>query len=288
MIRPNSQKIEVAKPQISPYGILSPAVKVVNVDSDWWLGGAIHEIYDAGISYSVVADQGFDPGDIIREMTNPELGEARFAHVVPVTIETRLNVSTMGTDLSELQRMAEDAMDLVSQKAIEEAFWKYLGSKFRSLPNTTDGGDDEVIRTPLVPGTVLSPRNAQAVLEGAVAENTVGYQATLHFPRLATSNLEVHDEDGALKTVLGSYVIAGSGYGNTDQDGNIIAPQGNRVAYATGPVTVLLGNAVVLPDINQRVNTNNNVAEIFVQKPALIAFSTKDVFSVLVDTAQVF
>ena len=283
MIRPNSQTLTVAKPEYAPYGLLSPAVKVVNLGSDWWLGGAIHELYDGGISYSVLADQGFDDGDTIREMVSPELGDTRFVHILPVTIEARVRSSTVGTTMDDLRKMAEDAIELVTQKALEEAFWEYLGSKYRSLANNTSDDSDDVERT-VVSSSPVSSKRAQALLEGAVADNTVGYQPTLHFPRVVASGLELkEDDDKALKTVLGSYVVAGSGYSSKDQKGSAL-PDGQRAAYATGPVTVILGSDVLLPtDIPQAVNTANNVAEFFVQKPAMIAFSTKDVFSVLVD-----
>lgn len=283
MNRPNSQKIEVAKPQISPYGLLSPAVKVITMSNDWWVAGAIHEVFDGGLAYSVVADQGYDPDDVIREMVVADLGDSRYVHVVPVTIEARINTSTLGMKIYDLETMAEDAIELVQQKAIEEAFWEYLGTKFRALPDSDAEGTD---RTPV--GGPVSPRHAQAILEGAVADNTVGYKATLHFPRIAASNLRVKCKDGELHTAIGSSVIAGSGYSNIGVDGSELSDT-QRVAYATGPVTVVLGESVILPgDISQSINTATNTAEIFVQKPALIAFSTKDVFSVLVDTTLDF
>lgn len=288
MIRPNTQKIEVAQPQMSPYGLLSPAVKVIKIDSDWWLSGAIHELYDGGVSYSTLVDMGSDPDDVIKEMVLPDLGDARFVHIVPVTIEARVNTSTIGVDVNGLESMAKDALELVQQKAIEEAFWQYMGSKFRSLPNNESSTDDEVVRMSLRNGTALSPRHAQAVLEGAVADHTVGYEATLHFPRLAASNLRVKDHDGVLKTVIGSNVIAGSGYSNTDETGSAHSDPVQRTAYATGPMTVVLGKTEVFPDPSQRVNTSTNTAEVFAQRPALIAFSTKNVFSVLVDTTLDF
>ena len=279
MNRPTSQRLEVAKPVQSPYGLLSPAVKVIEIDNDWWLSGAIHELYDGGVSYSVVADQGFDPDDVIREMVVEDLGEPRFVHIVPVTVEARIRTSTIGVDLDDLKQKAEDAIELVQQKAIETAFLEYLGSGFRSL-----AGENETVNSVQVSSPPVPPRYAQALLEGAVADNTVGYQATLHFPRLASSNLRVWDVDGVLTTRNGSQIIAGSGYSIKGPDGSDL-PETQRAAYATGPVTVVLGETVLLPDdVSQVVDTKNNTAELFAQRPAMVAFSTKDVFSVLVDT----
>lgn len=279
MNRPNSQRLEVEKPIQSPYGLLSPAVKVIEIDNDWWLSGAIHEIYDGGVSYSVVADQGFDPEDTIREMVVDGLGDPRFVHIVPVTVEAKIRTSTLGVKPEDLRQMAEDAIELAQQKAIETAFWEYLGSGFRSL-----AGENETVNAVEVSATAVPPRYAEALLEGAVADNTVGYQATLHFPRLASSNLRAKDVKGVLTTINGSQIIAGSGYSRKGPDGTDL-PETQRAAYATGPVTVVLGNTVVLPDdVSQVVDTKNNTAELFAQRPALVAFSTKDVFSVLVDT----
>lgn len=284
MIRTNSQLLQVEKPVRAPYGLLGPAVKVVNDRSDWWLGGAIHELFDGGVSYSVLADQGYDPDDVIREMINPVLGEDRFVQILPVTVETRIKTSTLGVSLGDVKAMAEDSMELVLQKGLEEAFWEYLGTKFRALAGEA-GTEGTVVRT-TINTTPVPSRKAVALLEDGVGTYTVGYRPTFHLPRIVASSADtmLKGDGEELVTSLGSNVIAGMGYSNTGTDGNAL-PDQQRVAYATGPVTVVLGETILLEDEHSKhVNTSNNVAEILVQKPALIAFSTKDVLSVLVDT----
>lgn len=274
--RSNTKQVEVAPPVASPYGILSPAAHVKVVSTDEWLGGFFSQVYDAKAEYSLSTMlYGDNNTHIILE---DDRESQHFLEYEPFMIRASVFGSTMGAKPDFYEQSARDSLEAIQQKAIEEEFW----SGFVTQNNRNLAGSNPIDVTP-TPGTGVRPKHAQALLEGAVGSQTTGYQATLHFPRTVASVLKLKDREGVLSTTIGSRMIAGSGYNRIGPNGQV-STGSQYWAYATGPVTVLIGDSAVnLVDFPQSVNSPRNTVEYIAEKPAAIVTSTKDTFAVLVD-----
>lgn len=279
MIRPQNSTVETAKPVVAPYGILGSASTVENVSSDHWLANFTHHIYDAGVSAYNTQILG---GTVKEEVVNADGTRSILEHA-PFMITTELGSTTFGANTDDLDTEAKAAMNIVQQKAVEAEFWDgAIGKAVTGTQNRWLASDKAIDLTP-TPGTGVKPRIGQALLEGAFGRDTLGYRGVIHTPREVASTLLVRGENGALLTNLDTPLIAGTGYSTTGPDGTP-APAGSYWMYGTGPVTVLLGEAVVIPgEKSQAVDTRINSIKYYVQKPAAVVWSTTHVFAVLVD-----
>lgn len=212
---------------------------------------------------------------------------------MPFAIRTSINGSTFGSNPDYFRTKADDILEIVQQKAVEQEFWSGAISKGLNV-EAAEGTDPDHrrnrwlasdIATDVTPtaGTGVKLRYAQALLEEALGNKTIGYRGLIHAPKAVASVMKIKDEKGVLQSNLGTPVVAGSGYSKQGPDGTM-AEAGKYWMYGTGPVTVLLGKTDILPDqLNQAVNARKNTIEIFAEKPAAVVFSTEQVFAVLVD-----
>lgn len=287
MIRPSDPKMDIQMPVAADYGILSGATHVKTVDSDWWISGFTHEVSDSRTSVELARVLG---GDEVENILQSPQGHA-FLSYQPFMIRTTVNGSTFGNDLGRFKELAKENLDLVKQKAIETEFWSGLISKeiIADQPSGQPITNRYLATTPAIDvtptaGTGVKPRLAQALLEGALTDSTLGYQGVIHSPRAVASVLRVKEgHGGALRTNLGTPLVAGAGYSKTGPTG-VDAPAGMYWMYATGPVTVILGGDAVYPDLqSQAINTQKNTIEYKAELPAAVVYSTEQKFAVLVD-----
>lgn len=286
MIRPQVDLMDIEKPVVAPYGILSGATSVKTVDSDWWISGFSHEVVDSNTSAELARILG---GTEVSQILQ-SLGGDSFLSYQPFMIRTTSKASTFGNNLETFKANAKSSLDIITQKAVETEFWSGAISKVVAADQDPDS---PVINrylasslatdvTPTV-GSGVKPRLGLALLEEAITDSTFGYQGLIHAPRAVASALKVKEKSGALRTNLDTPVVAGSGYSRQGPDGTL-APNGMYWMYATGPVTVILGDDVVFPEpLSQAVNVRNNTIEYIAERPAAVVFSTQEVFAVLVD-----
>lgn len=273
--------VETEQPVKAPYGILSPAttLKELAAESE---AGFRYNISDAGL---VVKTQALYGGGAESEtiVDNSE-NTKDFGIYYPFAIEASITASTFGHKPEDLLVTAQNALDMVAQKAIESEFWH--GTIAESLTKTNDNRYlSQVLALDVTPtpGTAVKVRYGQALLEEAIAETPLSARGVIHAPKLIASVLQASDKDGALVTNLGTHVVAGSGYSHIGPDG-VLAPTGKAWMYATGPVTVHLGSIKIVPEkLNQSVDTLTNTVKYFVNRPAAVTWSTTHLYAVLVD-----
>lgn len=290
MIRPSDPNMDITMPVAADYGILSGATTVKTVNSDHWISTFTHEVSDSNTSVELARILG---GTEFVEIIASPNKQTNLSYQ-PFMIRTKVDGSTFGTDLNRFKAIAKENLDLVAQKAIETEFWSGTISKGIITdvvpnplePNATNRYLASSLATDVTPvaGTGIKPRYGQALLEEAIGNASLGYQGTIHAPRAVASALRVKEgKGGALRTNLGTPMVAGSGYSKQGPDGTNAAP-GKYWMYATGPVTVILGEDAVFPETqSQAVNVRNNTIEYFAELPAAVVWSTQHVFAVLVD-----
>lgn len=291
IIGSNTLVVDTASPEPSDYGILSPATTLIKDNDDRWIGGFTYPTIDAGASVMLAPISGDSSVLAGTEVITPETGALPYRFYYPFDIKASMQASTMGSTPEEIYNNAESVLDTVTQKAIEIEFWR--GIVARTLQGTgakagnrylgSAAGTDFVDVTPSGSVGGVKPRYAQALLEQALGDATIGSKGVLHAPRLLASILKVEDSNGVLKTNLGTPMVAGAGYSMTSPDGQPAAA-GKAWMFATGPLTVRIGHISVIPgEISQAVDTRVNTITYYIDRPAAVTWSTSKLFAVQVD-----
>ena len=271
------------------YGLLSSATHVTEL-SDHGINGIDYEtsecastvhleaICNSSTQVSVVADS---DGSLYRKY-------------FPFDIVTEYSCSTMGTSPEEVENLVKEHAEACAQKALEFEFWTGSLAKAVAESDDWDSGTDGAYPnrylassaatdvTP-TPGTGVRVKHAIALLEKALADCGCGSKGTIHLTREVASVLNRNPKEGLLSTNLGTNIIAGVGYEGTGPDGT--DPGGTEVwAYATGPVTVRLGDVVVTPgEKSQAINIQDNTTKYYAQQPAAVTWDSCCHAAVLVD-----
>jgi hypothetical protein len=282
MVRSNTDLLATAGLEVSPFGILGPATTVFNENSDYWTSGLTYAVNDAGVvvENSIIFGGPSDSVEVVDNSNNPE----NFKTYFPFDVKASIQVSTFGNTPASVQENAENALAIVEQKAIEAEFWN--GDLAKLLTSDHDNrylASTATIDLTPTPGTAVKPRYGQAVLEGALGDAPVGAEGVIHAPRSVASVLKIEKDGGALRTNLGTKVVAGAGYSRRGPDGTI-ASAGKYWMYATGPVTVRRGPLHIIPEkINQAVDVRVNTIKYFVDRPVAVTWSTTHSYAVLID-----
>lgn len=215
-------------------------------------------------------------------------GSGSIPAYTPFTVQATVKCSTMGKQ-EDWEAFALQALEECQNKAIEKEFWE--GALTRAVvaednelePNRFLANGDAVDITP-TPGSAVKVRYGLALLEGKLAATGCGSRGVIHVPTSVGSVLALKDRDGdgVLTTTMGNYVIPGSGYTGTGTNGAPTA--GNAVwLYVTGPVYVRLGEAEIVADQRQSINTANNTVEVKAERPVSVVWDGCAHFKVLVD-----
>lgn len=265
----DSPELEVAR-----YGLLSLG-DPVPVDGTAWEGGFTYasRACRSGIYLSDMCDAG-------TRITVVEPGTGNDAEVRPVTIEAEDICSTFGFGPREREERALAAMEACTQKALEFELWEGrlgMAAGFNNKRLASPDAQD------VTPGTgPVKVKYGLALLEQALANTGCGVRGVIHANRAVGSALGGKDVDGHLETGLGNVIVAGTGYTGTGPDGTM--PAAGTWMYATGPVTVRLGDAFVpAEEIGQRVDTRVNTIATKALRSAAADFDGCAHFAVLVD-----
>lgn len=283
MVRSNTDLLPTAGLEVSPFGLLGPATTVYTENSDYWTSGLTYEINDAGIvveNHVIFGGDQQDGVNVVDNSANPD----NFKTYFPFDVRASIQVSTFGNTPASVQANAENALAIVEQKAIETEFWNGDIAKLLTADNDNRylASAATIDLTP-TPGTAVKPRYGQALLEGALGDSPTGAEGVIHATREVASILKVKKDGGALRTNLGTAVVAGAGYSNKGPSG-ANAPAGTRWMYATGPVTVRRGSLHIVPEkVNQSVDVRVNTIKYFVDRPVAVTWSTTNSYAVLVD-----
>lgn len=286
----NTLVVDTAGPEASDYGILSPATTVIIDNDERWIGGLTYPTIDAGASVILAPISGnSSPSD--EEVISPDGTKPPYRYYYPFDVKASMQASTMGSTPEEIYANAETVINTVTQKAIEIELWRGVIARSLTATDAVTGnrflgsaaGTDFTDVTPSGSAGGVKPRYAQALLEQALGDATIGSKGVLHTPRLLASILKVKDSNGVLKTNLGTPVVAGAGYSLTGPDGQPAAA-GKAWMFATGPLTVRLGPVSVIPgELSQAVDTRVNTITYYIDRAAAVTWSTSNLFGVLVD-----
>jgi hypothetical protein len=281
---------DTASPEGHDYGILSPATTVIFDNDERWLSGLTYPTIDAGASVTLAPITGKSDDLSGTEVISPDPEKPPYRFYYPFDIKASMKASTMGSSPEEIYNNAEAVINTVTQKAVEIELWKGVIARTLTASDANGNryfgataGTDYTDVTPSGNAGGVKPRYAQALLEQALGDATIGSKGVLHTPRLLASILKVKDSDGVLKTNLGTPVVAGAGYSLTGPDGQPAAA-GKAWMFATGPMTVRLGPVAVVPgEVSQAVDTRINTITYYIDRAAAITWSTSNLYAVLVD-----
>jgi hypothetical protein len=269
MARSLTTLVETSQPVVSPFGILSPAVEVVEDHSEYpeWISGYTYETPDGQTSAYLTSVLGTTNEETVIDINDPLDPVFRFYY--PFGIRTKTLSSTFGTTPDKIRETAKNALDVVTQKSIEREFW--MGTI-----------------TP-TKGTAVKPHYGLALLEEALGNATIGSAGTIHGPISTASALKrvlhVDTTDGnkTLITPNGNTMVSGTGYTRVGPDGTT-APANQAWMYATGPVTVFLSDIFIVPEKqSQAVDTLQNNIAYYGERYAGVTWSTANLYAVLVD-----
>lgn len=277
-----------AKPAL--FGILSPATDLIMDSDGHWTSEFDYETLDcvADVDLSSICNTEITVNAIENS------GSAQYRTYIPFEIITKFKCSTMSRRPEEIREIAIAASESCTQKALEYELWtgslaqaaaaddSWDSATRGAFPNRFLASSSATDVTP-VAGTPVKTKHGLALLERALASCGCGLQGTIHVTRDVGSALGLKNDDNALVTNLGNTVIAGSGYTGTGPDGT--APAANQAwMYVTGPITVRLGEILVVPDkISQAVDTARNTTAYSVSQPAAVTWNSCCHAAVLVD-----
>lgn len=269
-----------------PYGLLSAATEVVYTDDTWENGIS----FATDICNIAVTIKDLCNPDVISTVVSPVSGaSACYNDYYPFFVEATMTRSTLGFDVARAELTLAAMLELATVKGVEREFWTGAQAKAHNVsepgnvyPNRYLANTDALDITP-IPGTPVKVRYALALLEGALANCSMGSKGVIHADRTVASLLNGHDEDGVLTTSLGNKIVAGVGYTGSSPTG--AAPSGSvRWMYATGPVAVVLGDPYTTPeDMRQAVNSSVNTVSFTMGRAAAATWDGCCHYAVLVD-----
>lgn len=273
------------------YGLLSPAVTVVEDSSLHWEGGFNYEITD----YVDITNISSESNTVSSVIFATDIDVNRRKEYLPFVIQSSVQASTMGTNPEELKKKAVEALKAATQKALEREFW--AGTITKALITAGDTGlENRYLAattatdvTP-TPGTAIKPLHGLALLESSLGSSGFGEVGVVHATRSGATSIGLglcHEED-VLLTKLGTKVVAGSGYLGTGPDGN--APSGSKTwLYATGPVSVRLGSIEVYQDrVQSAIDTSVNTITYTANRIVAPSWSNKAHYGVLIDLSLTY
>ncbi len=128
---------------------------------------------------------------------------------------------------------------------------------------------------------IADPTAAMGLVEAAVVEKMAGGPVFLHVPTEFVMGMgaDLREEGDRLYTPLGSRVIADAGYPGPGATGD------DLVIYATGPVTVWLGDVTVYDKDSWVLDHRMNRVAVWAERDALIWFDPQTLVGCTVGTA---
>lgn len=236
-------------------GLFSVATVVRHDDNDleWTFG--YHQLHASSQAVAIVP-------------TNGDAGPAVAIHgfvdhsdnnVVGATFEVVIEemFTGLGANKDTPFERLRDVMEPASERAVEYALWTGKGIEgiegahwlFDADARTKSAGTDKDYYL--------------ATAEEAISENLLGIQGVIHMSRRTATVINSFEREGkSLSTILGTPVVAGTGYGHTDPTANFMA--------VTGPVTVHLG-PIVINDENLRNNFDASTNTYHVRASRLVS-----------------
>lgn len=180
----------------------------------------------------------------------------------------------------QFRARAVESFATVEGAAVEKEL--LTGAALPAQPHLADGTGDFPIGN-----VITTPINGLAALEDQIARS--GRAGIIHMsPGLATvfsANFVVYEENGMLRTVNGTTVIAGAGYADGDSpEGHAAATGWEEWIYATGPIDIRRTAAEVLPNkLSEAMDREHNLITYIVERYYVVDWDASIHAAVLVD-----
>lgn len=282
--------VDTTRAEPAQFGLLSSATTLIEDSNPHWIDEFDYATLDcvADVTLSSICNTA-------TVVTAVERGNDSLSRTyVPFEVITSFQCSTMGLTPGDIEKIARDSAEACLQKALEFEFWTGSLAKEAAEDGSWDAGTRGVFPNRFLaspdarnvtptPGTGVKSKHGLALLEQALADCGCGSKGTIHATRGVASALGIKGKDNVLVTNLGNLVVAGVGYSGTGPDGTP-APAGSAWMYATGPITVRVGEVSVVQDkVSQSIDIKNNTAKYIVSQPAAITWNSCCHAAVLVD-----
>ena len=251
-----------AKPRLAPYGLLSPAVNVVDL-TEREIDSFDYEVFCGMDIYGKVVCSAED-GPLVATGSS-----THYMNYKTVAAIYDLKCSTMGMNPETLRTRLDLMREVQLEKFLGNELWNgtvtQTATDFSTNRYLTDG--NAVVLTT----AGVSPEDALGLIEQGLAENGIGGVGVVHVPRLLLSRLDIKekDKDGILWTEGGNIIVSSTGYttnGATAGDGSWM--------FGTGLVTVRLGRADIYDDSAKKfINTQNNTIELAGEQPVAVTWN---------------
>ena len=252
-----------AKPRLAPYGLLSPAVNVVDLTE--------REI--DSFEYEVFCGLGATAGVVCSSTDAATISTAsgeHFKDYKTVVFEYTLRCSTMGMTPTLLRERLDSQREVQLEQFLGNELWNGTAAQTAApdfeVNRYLNDENAEVLTT-----SAVNPDEALGIIEQGLAERGIGGVGVVHVPRLLVSRLDVKEKykDGVLWTEGGNIVVTSTGYGTNGPEGS----EGSWI-FGTGLVTVRLGDPVFYDDKAQRfINTQNNTIELVGEQPIAVTWN---------------
>lgn len=281
--------IETAAPLVpAAFGILSVAdVRRTSSDEDWVRGFSAEFNSRPQLIRILTRATGEVEDGTVYDANEHQ--SAQFEVIDTFFIELVYKGSLLGSNINEQRAKAQSQLEAATGKAVEYEFWTGAAIKADGIDQSFLTVEGDKAATVLGSGGV-SPKKALSLIEGAIANSPTGAGGVIHVTRDLGSILTlqgaikpVDNPDGTqhLETVLGTKVVIGSGYTGDGPGDSNEASDTTKWMYATGPVSVLLGDAeVVNEDASRSVNTSVNDVNLAALRPASVYFDPSIFYAV--------
>lgn len=256
-------------PVAPEYGLLSVPGVLQAGDTDWLNGVNVW-------GYPIETPSLWEPCSVGTFRTKSDTStwdQPRFDSFVaylPITC------STITAAPEEFARRAEAVLAASISFAIEQAL-------AQGVPGSSNPFFGDVNLTQLGGGAVLPPAGLN-YLENAIG--ATGRAGMIHASPGTVSawSLDRVETNGVLRTANGTPVVSGGGYINTDPSGKTASDPsvGQEWAFATGPVSVYLADAVTL-EVMEYVDHLDNVITYRAERYALATWDTSLQVGILLD-----
>lgn len=269
------------------YSLLaSVEVQTIN-DPHWQASGIEWEDFLCGEGLAAFVDlcpsgvippSGVAPNDFVK----PAQRSTQFCAADPFIVVGSYQCPPVGRPMGEAFEIARKRLLVWESHQVEETFWTGVVANGTGLisPSLAFGNPDcGIVPTDINPAGALTPVRAISALESALGD-IVACGATIHVPyQLVAYLAEAHllvEEDGIWYTPSGTKIIAGNGYPGSGP-ANVAAAAGEVWIFGTGPVILVRGNVIQVPDnMGQAVDRNINNVTVRAERFYAVGFSCVD------------
>ncbi len=282
------------KPAASPVGLLnSDGVTVVHHsgnDESWTQGP--QDVESIACAFGVMLSDYCSNGDdgVIKEAS-----DTRALTTYPFGVIAEYTCTGQGLSMADRKSRVLDMAEAATQQAVEYELWSgaiALAAGHLDVQYLASAAATEVSPG----GAATAPEHALAALEWAISQS--GIPGVIHMTADVVSRLSqsLRFDNGKIYTMLGTPVVAGSGYSGSAAPGvapavpvPVPAPSAIGAAptstwiYSSGPVMVHLGDVSY---IGENIDTSTNEIRVLAGRPAAVYWDGCIHFSAEVNLAS--